>query len=207
MKHLRFLQSAFFAVAFVVCCPLIASAEQLKIFQGDVSNPVSLSPGNELIVETDFDIRESAIANPGIADTGLNSATAARLIGKTEGRTTLTLFDAEGTVRHVEVSVAPNARNTATVTAPSMPNAQRVSVSSAGTSNAPVYDNGAIVIETDEPFVTLQFDDHSIAYGTALSDRRIYILGKHLGTTTLTLLRDAPTDSTAITIEVIEYED
>lgn len=212
MKYLKYLQSGLFAILLVVCAPLAASAEQLRIYQGDVSNPVRLAPGKEVVVETDFDIGVAAIGYYHVADFHTLSATKVRLVGMTEGRTTLSLFDADGNVRHVEVSVAPDAPNMTTVAIPSMPDAQIVPVSLVGTSSVSVFRRGAIDIETDKPFTPsfdlhLQVHDPSIADVTALSDRRIYILGKRLGTTTLTLLRDAPTDSTVIKIEVIEYGD
>ena len=72
-------------------------------------------------------------------------------------------------------------------TLPAQANTLRV-MSGAASSNLDIPMNRAVVVESDVPFAELSIANPGIADISTLSDRRIYVLGKEPGRTTLTLL-------------------
>ncbi|KAJ54081.1 general secretion pathway protein [Actibacterium mucosum KCTC 23349] len=72
-------------------------------------------------------------------------------------------------------------------TLPVSANTLRV-MSGAASSNLDIPMNRAVVVESDVPFAELSIANPGIADISTLSDRRIYVLGKEPGRTTLTLL-------------------
>ena len=85
------------------------SAETLRVMTGTASSPLSVPMNRAVVVESDTPFAEISIANPGIADISTLSETSIYVLGKTPGRTTLTLLSADGKlISNVEVQVTPD---------------------------------------------------------------------------------------------------
>ncbi len=87
----------------------VASAETLRVMQGSVSAPLNVPMNRAVVVESDTPFAELSIANPGIADISTLSDRSIYVLGKTPGRTTLTLLAPDGTlISNVDVHVTPD---------------------------------------------------------------------------------------------------
>ena len=87
----------------------VASAETLRIMRGSVSAPLNVPMNRAVVVESDVPFAELSIANPGIADISTLSERSIYVLGKTPGRTTLTILAADGTlISNVDVHVSPD---------------------------------------------------------------------------------------------------
>ena len=85
------------------------AAETLRVMQGSVSAPLKVPMNRAVVVESDTAFAELSIANPGIADISTLSDRSIYVLGKTPGRTTLTLLAADGTlISNVDVQVTPD---------------------------------------------------------------------------------------------------
>ncbi|MEF3046321.1 type II and III secretion system protein family protein [Pseudotabrizicola sp. L79] len=85
------------------------SAETLRVMQGSVSAPLKVPMNRAVVVESDTPFAELSIANPGIADISTLSDRSIYVLGKTPGRTTLTLLAPDGTlISNVDVQVTPD---------------------------------------------------------------------------------------------------
>lgn len=83
-----------------------ASAEVLRVVQGTASQALEVPMNRAVVLESDVPFAELSIANPGIADISTLSDRSIYVLGKTPGRTTLTLLSAEGElITNVEVQV------------------------------------------------------------------------------------------------------
>jgi pilus assembly protein CpaC len=92
------------ALAFVP--PAMSGAEVLRVVQGTVSQALEVPMNRAVVLESDVPFAELSIANPGIADISTLSDRSIYVLGKTPGRTTLTLLSAEGQlITNVEVQV------------------------------------------------------------------------------------------------------
>jgi pilus assembly protein CpaC len=81
----------------------------LKVMSGAASEPLNVPMNRAVVVESEVPFAELSIANPGIADISTLSDKSIYVLGKTPGRTTLTLLSAEGKlIANVEVHVAPD---------------------------------------------------------------------------------------------------
>ncbi|PZX19682.1 pilus assembly protein CpaC [Palleronia aestuarii] len=86
-----------------------ASAQGLRIMPGATSGDLSVPMNRAVVVEADAPFAELSIANPAIADISTLSDRTIYVLGKTPGRTTLTLLDAEGRlITNVDVHVIPD---------------------------------------------------------------------------------------------------
>ncbi len=84
-------------------------AETLRVMRGTVSRALQVPMNRAVVVESDTPFAELSIANPGIADISTLSDRTIYVLGKTPGRTTLTLLGADGRlITNVEVQVAPD---------------------------------------------------------------------------------------------------
>jgi len=89
--------------------PLPASAQNLRVMQGSASEPLVVPMNRAVVVESDASFAEVSIANPGIADISTLSDKSIYVLGKTPGRTTMTLLSPEGKlISNVEVQVSPD---------------------------------------------------------------------------------------------------
>ena len=92
------------ALAFV--SPAMSVAEVLRVVKGTASQALEVPMNRAVVLESDVSFAELSIANPGIADISTLSDRSIYVLGKTPGRTTLTLLSAEGTlITNVEVQV------------------------------------------------------------------------------------------------------
>jgi pilus assembly protein CpaC len=85
------------------------SAQSLQVLKGSQSAPLNVPMNRAVVVESDTPFAELSIANPGIADISTLSDKSIYVLGKTPGRTTLTLLSPEGRlISNVEVHVTPD---------------------------------------------------------------------------------------------------
>ena len=97
---------AFAQVGFV---PAPAAAQNLTILTGAASSPLRVPMNRAVVVESDIPFAELSIANPEIADISTLSDRTVYVLGKTPGRTTLTLLGPDGgLLANVEVQVTPD---------------------------------------------------------------------------------------------------
>ena len=86
-----------------------AQAQSLRVLQGTASEPLIVPMNRAVVVETDTAFAEVSIANPGIADISALSNKSVYVLGKTPGRTSMTLLTPEGKlIANVEVQVSPD---------------------------------------------------------------------------------------------------
>lgn len=86
-----------------------ASAEVLRVMQGQSSEALSVPMNRAVVVESDVPFAELSIANPGIADISTLSDRSIYVLGKAPGRTTLTLLSPDGQlIANVDVHVTPD---------------------------------------------------------------------------------------------------
>ncbi|AWB49126.1 general secretion pathway protein [Gemmobacter aquarius] len=101
--------AAMLGLALAWAAPMTAFAETLRVLSGTASEPLSVPMNRAVVVESDTPFAELSIANPGIADISTLSDRSIYVLGKTPGRTTLTLLSAEGKlITNVEVQVTPD---------------------------------------------------------------------------------------------------
>jgi pilus assembly protein CpaC len=95
------------ALAFAPMGP--AKAEVLRVMEGSSSEPLNVPMNRAVVLESEVPFSELSIANPGIADISTLSDRSIYVLGKTPGRTTMTLLSAEGKlIANVEVHVTPD---------------------------------------------------------------------------------------------------
>ena len=84
-----------------------ADAQNLHVMRGSVSSDLKVAMNRAVVVESDTPFAELSIANPTIADISTLSDRTIYVLGKTPGRTTLTLLGPDGRlITNVEVHVA-----------------------------------------------------------------------------------------------------
>lgn len=95
------------ALATTAISPLIA--QNLRVMEGSASAPLNVPMNRAVVVESDVPFAELNIANPGIADISTLSDKSIYVLGKSPGRTTLTLLAADGSlISNVDVHVTPD---------------------------------------------------------------------------------------------------
>lgn len=86
-----------------------AYAESVRVLNGTAASTLNIPMNRAVVVETDTPFAELSIANPGIADISTLSDRSIYVLGKTPGRTTLTILGPDGQlVSNVEVRVTPD---------------------------------------------------------------------------------------------------
>lgn len=86
-----------------------STAEVLRVLEGSDSEPLNVPMNRAVVVESELPFSELSIANPGIADISTLSDKSIYVLGKTPGRTTMTLLSAEGKlIANVDVHVTPD---------------------------------------------------------------------------------------------------
>ena len=109
MKVDRFIKAALLGLTLGVGVPVASSAETLRVMSGAPSGALKVPMNRAVVVESDVPFAELSIANPGIADISTLSDRTIYVLGKTPGRTTLTLLGADGKlITNVDVHVAPD---------------------------------------------------------------------------------------------------
>ncbi len=86
-----------------------ATAEPLKVMQGTAASALNVIMNRAVVVESEQPFAEVSIANPEIADISTLSERTLYVLGKTPGRTTLTLLGPDARlITNVEVRVTPD---------------------------------------------------------------------------------------------------
>mgnify|MGYP000382976007 CR=1 FL=1 len=93
-----------------VMAPLPLGAQTLRVQNGGaVSSSLNVPMNRAVVVESDTPFVELSIANPGIADISTLSERAIYVLGKTPGRTTLTILGPDAQlIANVDVHVTPD---------------------------------------------------------------------------------------------------
>lgn len=109
MSMRKLMGAAVLGLALVNVTPFTAQAEVLRVLTGSASEPLIVPMNRAVVVESDTPFAELSIANPGIADISTLSDRSIYVLGKTPGRTTMTLLSPEGQlISNVEVHVTPD---------------------------------------------------------------------------------------------------
>ncbi len=109
MKILSLAAVALFAVSVGTGFAPVAHAETFRVVNGSAASTLRVSMNRAVVVETDNPFAELSIANPGIADISTLSDRSIYVLGKTPGRTTLTILGVDGSlVTNIEVQVTPD---------------------------------------------------------------------------------------------------
>ncbi len=97
-------------LAFSVPLAFQASAQNvLSVMRGATSSNISVATNRAIVVQSDRPFSEISVANPGIADVATLSESTIYVLGKVPGRTTLTIFGADGSlVANVDLRVVPD---------------------------------------------------------------------------------------------------
>ena len=91
----------------IVPAPLLA--QTLSIMKGSTNAPLIVPMNRGVVVESDTSFAELSVANPGIADISTLSDKTIYVLGKTPGRTTMTILTQDGKpISNVEVQVTPD---------------------------------------------------------------------------------------------------
>ncbi|MCC5965813.1 MAG: type II and III secretion system protein family protein [Natronohydrobacter sp.] len=86
-----------------------AQADTFRVLNGSAASTLRVPMNRAVVVETDNPFAELSIANPGIADISTLSDRSIYVLGKTPGRTTLTILGPDGMLMsNVEVQVTPD---------------------------------------------------------------------------------------------------
>ena len=97
------------AMASTALCPVPLMAQNLTVMKGSTNQPLNVPMNRAVVVESDVPFAELSIANPGIADISTLSDKTIYVLGKTPGRTTMTLLTQDGKlISNVEVHVTPD---------------------------------------------------------------------------------------------------
>ncbi|MSU88389.1 general secretion pathway protein [Rhodobacteraceae bacterium 2CG4] len=99
-------------LGFVLSAPLVSDASAqsvLQVMRGATSDNISVSVNRAIVMEADRPFAELSVANPAIADIATLGERTIYVLGKTPGRTTLTILGPEGElITNVEVVVTPD---------------------------------------------------------------------------------------------------
>ena len=89
--------------------PVPVLAQNLTVMKGSTNEPLNVPMNRAVVVESDTPFAELSVANPGIADISTLSDKTIYVLGKTPGRTTMTLLTQDGKlISNVEVHVTPD---------------------------------------------------------------------------------------------------
>ncbi len=97
------------AALLLALCLSPAGAQTLHVMTGTASEPLIVPMNRAVVVESDTSFSEVSIANPGIADISTLSDKSIYVLGKTPGRTSMTLLSPDGKlISNVEIHVSPD---------------------------------------------------------------------------------------------------
>jgi len=83
--------------------------EVLQVSRGATSSSINVAMNRAIVMESDTPFAELSVANPAIADIATLSDRTIYVLGKTPGRTTLTLLGPNGKlITNVDVRVSPD---------------------------------------------------------------------------------------------------
>ncbi|MGR3291091.1 MAG: type II and III secretion system protein family protein [Paracoccaceae bacterium] len=106
MKIDRILKAVILGFTLSIGTAPLSNAETLSVMQGTASSALNVAVNRAVVVESDEPFAEVSIANPGIADISTLSDRTLYVLGKSPGRTTLTLLGPDARlITNVEVHV------------------------------------------------------------------------------------------------------
>ena len=110
MKLNSMIRAALLGTAISVCSVQMTFAQNvLKVLDGATSSNISVAVNRAIVMESELPFAEISVANPGIADIATLSERTLYVLGKTPGRTTLTLLGQDGElITNVDVQVSPD---------------------------------------------------------------------------------------------------
>lgn len=110
MKFNNLIKAGLFGLALTLPTVTPVSAQSgLSVLRGTVSSNITVATNRAIVVQSDQPFAEISVANPAIADIATLSESTIYVLGKAPGRTTLTLFGADGTlIANVDVRVVPD---------------------------------------------------------------------------------------------------
>lgn len=109
MQIKQLLRAGLMGLAIFTLAPVMSYAQNLSITSGTTARSLNVSINRAVVVESDVPFAELSVANPGIADIATLSDRTIYVLGKSPGRTTLTLLGPDGKlITNVEVRVAPD---------------------------------------------------------------------------------------------------
>lgn len=109
MNMRNFLTAGCLGLALATSALSPLAAQTLRVMEGSASAPLNVPMNRAVVVESDVSFAELSIANPGIADISTLSDKSIYVLGKTPGRTTLTLLGPDGKlISNVDVHVTPD---------------------------------------------------------------------------------------------------
>ena len=110
MKSKNLIRASLLGLALTLPSVTTVSAQSgLSVMRGSVSSNITVATNRAIVVQSDQPFTEISVANPGIADIATLSESTIYVLGKAPGRTTLTLFGADGgLIANVDVRVVPD---------------------------------------------------------------------------------------------------
>src|SRR6056297_2272319 len=108
MKTRSYAIAALFGLA-IAASPIatLSQAQDVRVLRGGATSNLSVSMSRAVVVESEVPFAELSIANPAIADFSTLSDRTIYVLGKTPGRTTLSLFDGTGgLITNIDVHVS-----------------------------------------------------------------------------------------------------
>ncbi|PTW50784.1 type II and III secretion system protein family protein [Rhodovulum kholense] len=109
MRFRTILAAGLFGLAAIPALPPEAGAQTLRTLEGQATGKLTVPMNRAVVVESDQVFAELSISNPQIADISTLSDRTIYVLGKSPGRTTLTLLGPDGTlITNVEVQVTPD---------------------------------------------------------------------------------------------------
>ena len=110
MKFNNLIRAGLLGLALTLPTVTSVSAQSgLSVMRGSVSSNITVATNRAIVVQSDQPFAEISVANPGIADIATLSESTIYVLGKTPGRTTLTLFGVDGgLIANVDVRVIPD---------------------------------------------------------------------------------------------------
>jgi len=109
MKMKQFFCAGLFGLALTTFVPETGFAQNLKVTNQSTARKLKVAINSAVVVESDVPFAELSVANPAIADIATLSDRTIYVLGKSPGRTTLTLLGPDGRlITNVSVRVTPD---------------------------------------------------------------------------------------------------
>ena len=109
MNMNNLIKASLLGLAIIVPTVSQAPAQGLSVMRGTTSSNITVATNRAIVVQSDQIFAEISVANPAIADIATLSENTVYVLGKTPGRTTLTLFGVDGgLIANVDVRVIPD---------------------------------------------------------------------------------------------------
>ncbi len=109
MQMKQIIRAGLIGLAVTTFTPVTSVAQNLSVTSGTTARNLSVAINRAVVVESDVPFAELSVANPAIADIATLSDRTIYVLGKSPGRTTLTLLGPDGRlITNVEVQVAPD---------------------------------------------------------------------------------------------------